>query len=501
MKPTKKDSPKNNYILALDQGTTGSRCFIFDGKGQVVGQAYQEFTQYFPKPGWVEHDAEEIWRSVCAVIKKAVASSKINPSYIRAIGITNQRETVVLWDRVTHRPLTRAIVWQDRRTSEICQRLKKFEPKAHRLTGLLLDPYFSATKIYWALQNVRGLRAKAARSQVAFGTIDSWLIYKLTGGQSHATDMTNASRTLIFDITKRQWSSELLKIFGIPKNILPKVLPSGSLFGETSKVSVLPDGIPIMAVMGDQQAALYGQGCFTAGTIKNTYGTGCFMVLNTAKKKVISHKGLLTTIACDMQGKPVYALEGSVFIAGAVIQWLRDQLKAIPSSAAADKEIKGLSDNHGVYFVPAFVGLGAPYWDAQARGLITGLTRGSNVKHIIRAARESMAYQTKDIFDLMQKESGLKIKSLDVGGGATQSDFLMQFQADILSINIVRPRMVDSTVAGVGHLAGVKAGLWNAKDLQRMRGASQTFKPRMNKTTANQFYQGWQRAVRQAQVQ
>ena len=501
MKQIKKDLVSNSYILAIDQGTTGSRCFIFDTKGVVIAKAYQEFTQYFPKPGWVEHDANEIWDSIVAVIKKAIALSKIDPKQIRAIGITNQRETTVLWDRTTHKPLTRAIVWQDRRTSEICKRLKKFEPRVHQLTGLVLDPYFSATKINWALQNIKGLRLKSSQGQLAFGTIDSWLIYKLTGGQSHVTDMTNASRTLIFDITKKQWSTELLKIFNIPKNILPKVLPSGALFGKTLKVPGLIDGIPILAVMGDQQAALYGQGCFNAGTIKNTYGTGCFMVLNTAGKKIISHKGLLTTLACDIQGKPVYALEGSVFIAGAVIQWLRDQLKVIPNSSGADEAIKGLRDNDGVYFVPAFVGLGAPFWDAQARGIITGLTRGSNVKHIIRAARESMAYQTKDVFDLMQKESKLKIKTLAVDGGACQSNFLMQFQADLLQTKIVRPLMIDSTVAGVAHLAGITKGFWSVKDLAKMRGVDKIFRPRMSKTTAHEFYQGWQRAVRQAQTQ
>ena len=486
------------YILAIDQGTTGSRCFIFDSRGQVIASAYQEFPQYFPKPGWVEHDANQIWASVVAVIRKSILSSKINPKDILSIGITNQRETTVLWDKLSHRPLARAIVWQDRRTAEVCAKLKKHEPMIRRITGLVMDAYFSATKIAWILDHVKGLRAKAQKGQIAFGTIDSWMIFKLTGGKSHATDMTNASRTLIFDITRKSWSQPLLKLFRIPKGVLPKVYPSGAVFGRTVAIASLPAGIPILAVMGDQQAALYGQGCFTPGTIKNTYGTGCFMVLNTGHKRRLSNKGLLTTLACDAEGKPVYALEGSVFIAGAVIQWLRDQLKVISNSSLTEKIIAGLKDNAGVYFVPAFVGLGAPYWNSQARGIITGLTRGANVKHIVRAALESMAYQTKDVFDLMQKESGLKIKSLAVDGGACRNNFLMQFQADMLSTQIVRPQMVDSTVAGAAFLAGIKAGLWEKKDLMKMQRVEKVFKPRMKKSGAQKLYQGWQKAIRQA---
>ncbi len=488
------------YILAIDQGTTGSRCFIFDSNGGIVSSAYQEFPQYFPKPGWVEHDANQIWTSVEAVIKKAVSKSKINPQSVLAIGITNQRETTVLWDRRTQKPVARAIVWQDRRTSEVCTKLKKQESMIRKITGLVMDPYFSATKISWILNHVKGLRAKAQRGDIAFGTIDSWLIFKLTGGKSHVTDMTNASRTLIFDITLKKWSEKLLKLFSIPKEILPQVYPSGAVFGTTALVAGLPKGIPILAVMGDQQAALYGQGCFTPGTLKNTYGTGCFMVLNIGNKLRLSTKGLLTTIACDINGQPLYALEGSVFIAGAVIQWLRDQLKIIPDSSATEKAISGLKTNEGVYFVPAFVGLGAPYWNSQVRGVITGLTRGSNRKHIIRAALESMAYQTKDVFDLMQKESGLKIKSLAVDGGACRNNFLMQFQSDVLSIEVVRPRMVDSTVAGVAYLAGTRAGLWKRQDLVKLHQVEKRFKPQMNKSKVKEFYQGWTKAVSQAQV-
>ena len=384
------------YILSIDQGTTGSRAFIFDARGRVVSSAYQELKQYYPKPGWVEHDADEIWGSVDSVIRKAVILSGVDPKLIVAIGITNQRETTVMWDRKSGKPFYHAIVWQCRRTAEICAGLKKQEGLFRKVTGLVVDAYFSATKIKWLLDHVPGLRRRASSGQAAFGTIDSWLIYKLTGGTSHVTDMTNASRTLVFDIKAKAWSEPLLKLLNIPKNILPKVLPSSSVFGHTIKgVAGLPEGIPITAVMGDQQAALYGQGCFGPGSIKNTYGTGCFMLLNTGRKCVYSKKGLLTTLGCDALGQPVYVLEGSVFIAGAVIQWLRDELKVIKESSASEKMISGLGDTRGVYFVPAFVGLGAPYWNSQARGIITGLTRGTSSSHIVRAALESMAYQTR----------------------------------------------------------------------------------------------------------
>jgi len=487
------------YILSIDQGTTGSRAFIFDAQGHVVSSAYQEFRQYYPKPGWVEHDALEIWNSVDAVIRKAVSQASIDPKAIAAIGITNQRETTVLWDRKTAKPLYHAIVWQCRRTAEICEHLKKYEGLFRKTTGLVVDAYFSGTKIKWLLEHVPGLRKKAARSQVAFGTIDSWLIYKLTGGAAHVTDMTNASRTLIFDIKARTWSRPLLKLLNIPENILPKVLPSSSVFGFTVQGAAgLPEGIPIAAVMGDQQAALYGQGCFLPGSIKNTYGTGCFMLLNTGRKCVYSKKGLLTTLACDASGKPVYALEGAVFIAGAVVQWLRDELKMIKDPPSSEEMIAGIHDTNGVYLVPAFVGLGAPYWDADARGTITGLTRGSNARHIVRAALESMAYQTKDIYDLMSQESGLRIRSLAVDGGACRNDFLMQFQADMINANIVRPLMVDTTVAGAAYLAGISTGLWKHKDLKKIKKTERIFKPRMTRSIARIKYEGWCHAVRQA---
>ncbi|MBI4309605.1 MAG: glycerol kinase GlpK [Candidatus Omnitrophica bacterium] len=490
----------SKYILAIDQGTTGSRAFIFDAKGRVAGKAYQEFKQYYPKPGWVEHDALEIRQSVENVIRRAVKESGINARSIAGIGITNQRETTIVWDRNTGKPLHRAIVWQDRRTADVCASpgLKRHASYIQSSTGLRLDPYFSATKIQWLLKHVPGLKAKAKTGKVCFGTVDSWLIYQLTGRAVHATDLTNASRTMLLNLRTKIWDPRLLDIFDVPAAMLPQVFPSGHVFGRTDAVAGLPAGIPICAVMGDQQAALYGQGCFGPGMIKNTYGTGCFMVLNTGNALRISKHGLLATLACDAHGKPVYALEGSVFIAGAVVQWLRDELKVIPDPFATEQAIAGLKDTAGVYFVPAFVGLGAPYWDPNARGIITGLTRGANARHIIRAAIESMAYQTKDVFDLMRRESGLKIKFLAVDGGACRNDFLMQFQADILSIPLMRPRMVDTTVAGAAHLAGVSAGVWPVKDLDAMRGTDKIFRPSMPSQSAKEKYAGWQAAVKRA---
>ena len=492
----------SRYILAIDQGTTGSRAFVFDKAGKVVGKSYQEFKQHYPKPGWVEHDALEIWHSVESVVHKALKAARIDRRQVCGVGITNQRETIVAWDRVSGKPLHRAIVWQDRRTADICSSpdLQKHAKFIQSSTGLRLDPYFSATKIQWLLKNVGGLKAKAAAGRLCFGTIDSWLIYKLTGQAVHATDMTNASRTLLFNIRTKQWDPRLLKIFGVSQECLPAVFPSGNTFGHTAEIAGLPEGIAITAVMGDQQAALYGQGCFAPGSVKNTYGTGCFMVLNTGKHLNISKHGLLATIACDEKGRPVYALEGSVFIAGAVVQWLRDEVQIIADSASTEKAIAGIKDSGGVYFVPAFVGLGAPYWNPNARGLISGLTRGSGRAHIIRAALESIAYQTKDVFDLMVRESGLKIKTLAVDGGACRNDFLMQFQAGILATAVMRPKMVDTTVAGAAHLAGVQIGLWKPKDLDAMRGIDKVFRPAMPHKDVREKYAGWQRAVKQALI-
>ncbi|VAX36690.1 Glycerol kinase [hydrothermal vent metagenome] len=493
---------RKGYILALDQGTTGSRAFLFDEKGGVVGSSYREFTQYFPKPGWVEHDAEEIWQSCVAVIKNVLRKTKIHVIDISAIGITNQRETTVLWDRKTSKPVAKAIVWQCRRTAGICGDLKKekLEGLFRRKTGLVLDPYFSGTKIKWYLDNIKSLRKQCDKGDICFGTIDSWLIWKLTGGTSHVTDFTNASRTLVFNIKTLKWDQELLKVLDIPKAILPEVKPSGSIFGYTVKNQTgLTEGIPIASVLGDQQAALYGQGCYESGTVKNTYGTGCFLVLNTGKKLIFSKKGLLSTIACDDQGRPVYALEGSIFIAGAVIQWLRDQLGIIKKASDTEGFIKGVKDTHGVYFVPAFTGLGAPYWDSHTRGVISGLTRGANKKHIVRAALESIAYQTKDVFDVMQEESPFKIKKMKVDGGACQNDFLMQFQADMLGCAVVRPKAIESTAQGAAYLAGVTMGIWKGKkDLDRLRKVGKVFKPAISSQKRKNLYKGWTQAVDQA---
>lgn len=487
------------YILAVDQGTTGSRAILFDAAGRTVASAYREFRQYFPKPGWVEHDAQEIWRSCETVIAEAIRKSKIAPAEILAIGITNQRETTVMWDRKTSRPAHRAIVWQCRRTSDICRALKKREPMIHKKTGLVLDPYFSGTKIRWLLDHVPGLRLRAARGKIAFGTIDSWLIWKLTGGRSHVTDLTNASRTLLLNIKTKKWDPELLKVFGVPGKVLPRLQLSGSIFGITQNVAGLPDGIPIAGVMGDQQAALYGQGCYEAGTSKNTYGTGCFIMLNTGKKLVYSKEGLLTTLACDFKGRSVYALEGAVFIGGAVVQWLRDGLKIIKSSAETEKAIHGLKDTGGVYVVPAFVGLGAPYWKSEARGLITGITRGTTMPHLIRACLESIAYQTRDVFDIMQRTFGGPIHELKVDGGACKNDLLMQFQADILGSKIVRPKVIELTARGVAHLAGVTIGLWKkSHDLKKQHQIDRIFSPYMNGHDRVRLYQGWLKAVQRA---
>jgi len=489
------------FILAIDQGTTGSRAFIFDSKAKVVASAYREFKQYYPKPGWVEHDADEIWQSCVKVIRGAIRKAKISSRQISAIGITNQRETTIIWDRKTSKPVCRAIVWQCRRTAALCEspQLKKHISMIRKKTGLVLDAYFSGTKIKWILDHDKSLRRRANNGELCFGTIDSWLIWKLTGGQAHVTDLTNASRTLIFNIRNKQWDEELLKIFDIPVGILPKVQKSGSVFGKTNNKETGLYDIPIAGVMGDQQAALYGQGCHASGTSKNTYGTGCFLVLNTAKRFVLSHKGLLTTLACDAKGNPVYALEGSVFIGGAVIQWLRDEVQVIKNSGETEKVIKGLKDTNGIYIVPAFVGLGAPYWDSHARGIVTGLTRGVNRRHLVRAALEAIAYQTKDVFAVMEKEFGKKIHFLNVDGGACQNDFLMQFQADILGRRIIRPVMIDTTAKGAALLAGVTVGLWNPiNDLKKLQKIEKVFSPKSSAAKTKALYSGWQKAVRQA---
>ncbi len=489
------------YILAIDQGTTGSRAILFDAAGRTLASASLEFKQYFPKPGWVEHDAQEIWRSCETVIRETVRKSKISPEEILAIGITNQRETTVMWDRETSRPVHHAIVWQCRRTSDLCRSHKKHESMIHKKTGLVLDPYFSGTKIEWLLAHVPGLRQRAAQGKIAFGTIDSWLIWKLTGGREHVTDLTNASRTLLLNIKTKKWDPKLLRVFGVPSKVLPRLQLSGSIFGVTEKIAGLPAGIPIAGVMGDQQAALYGQGCYETGASKNTYGTGCFIMMNTGKKFVTSKAGLLTTLACDFKGRPVYALEGSVFIGGAVVQWLRDGLKVIKNSAETEKAIRGLKDTGGVYVVPAFVGLGAPYWKSEARGLVTGITRGTTMPHIIRACLEAIAYQSRDVFVIMQKALGGPIHELKVDGGACKNDALMQFQADILNTKILRPKVIELTARGVAHLAGVTMGLWKkSHDLKRQHQVDRIFSPSMNFRKRTRLYEGWLQAVKRAVI-
>lgn len=485
-----------NYILAIDQGTTGSRAILFDHKGKEKGRGYKEFRQYYPKPGWVEHDPNEIIKSVEAAIRTVLSLSKVNPRNIAAIGITNQRETTILWNRKTGVPYTRAIVWQDRRTAEICDELKKkkLEALVHSKTGLVLDPYFSGTKISWLLNHHSHLRQEARLGRLAFGTVDSWLLWKLTG--EHATDHTNASRTLLFNIQTRKWDKDLLSIFSVPESILPKVQDSASFYGKTRNWPGLPNGIPITALCGDQQAALYGQACYAPGEMKNTYGTGCFLVMNTGKKKLISKKGLLTTMACDEFGKPAFALEGSVFIAGALVQWLRDSLKWIRQAGETDKIARSVPDSHGVTVVPAFVGLGAPYWNANARGAILGLTRGVKPEHIIRASLEAIALQTADLVNAIKMEFKSPIPSLKVDGGAAKNNFLMQFQADILGLNIFRSQLVESTAWGAAKLAGVGSHFWKSpKELDRQIKYDR-FHPKMKKQERISIYSNWQDQVK-----
>ena len=486
------------YILAIDQGTTGSTIIIFNKHGRIVARAYREFPQIYPKPGWVEHDPIKIWQSVKLTIADALRSGKIKGSEIAAIGITNQRETTVIWDKKTGKPVYNAIVWQCRRTAPICDWLKKkgLEPYVQQATGLKIDAYFSGTKIKWILDNVRGAKRSGG---LAFGTVDTWIIWNLTDGKNHVTDYSNASRTMIFNIRKLDWDNKLLKVLGIPRSILPKVSPSSGIVGHTKGIGVLPDGIPIAGIAGDQQAALFGQGCYDPGDIKNTYGTGCFMLVNTGTKAVRSNTGLLTTIAWGIDKKVYYALEGSVFIAGAAIQWIRDGLGLIKKAAESEAIAKSVPDTGGVYFVPAFVGLGAPYWNMYARGTITGITRGTARAHIVRATLESLAYQTKDVLLCMQKDSHLKIRSMKVDGKATENDFLMQFQSDILPAKVIRPKIIDTTALGAAYLAGLGIGFWkNQNELKKLWNIDKQFNPSMNDERRTKLYDGWKKAIVQA---
>lgn len=458
--------------------------------------AYEEFPQYFPKPGWVEHNPEEIWRSVENSIQKVIKN--IPKEAIAAIGITNQRETTVIWDRNTGRSVYNAIVWQCRRTAARCDQLKKKEAALFRKkTGLPIDAYFSATKIEWILKNVPGALVKAKRGELCFGTTDAWVLWKLTGGRVHATDYTNASRTMLFNIEKLKWDGEILKKFGIPKNMLPEVKKSSGIFGETARIGNLPAGIPVTGVAGDQQAALFGQACFEPGTMKNTYGTGCFILLNAGKKRPSSQHGLIVTLGCGSSGEPVYVLEGAIFIAGAAIQWLRDGLEILSSAPQSEKMARSVKDNAGVYFVPALVGLGAPYWDQNARGSIFGITRGTNANHIVRAALEAMCYQTKDVLGAMQKDLGLKIKDLRIDGGAAANNFLCQFQADILGIKVIRPKVIETTSLGAAYLAGLAVGYWkDTNEIKRCWQKDRIFSPKMPTTQAMSLYNGWLKAVK-----
>lgn len=490
------------YILAIDQGTTGSRAYIFDRLGRIVSNAYKEVAQIYPQAGWVEHNPDEIWRSVDFVVKKALFRKNIRLADIAAIGITNQRETTILWDRNTGSPVHNAIVWQCRRTSGMCDKLKRdgLQELFRKKTGLVIDAYFSGTKIKWLLDNVKGLGRRAEAGEICFGTVDTWLIWKLTGGKVHATDYTNASRTLVFNIKDKIWDEELLKILKIPRSILPDVKASSSIFGETAgRPCGLTSGIPIAGDAGDQQAALFGQGCFSEGEIKNTYGTGCFLLLNTGRNFILSKKGLLTTLACDMSGNPSYALEGAIFITGAAVQWLRDELKLIRTAAETERWARKVSDTGGVYFVPAFVGLGAPYWDSKARGTISGITRGTGREHIIRATLEAIAYEVKDVADIMQKETGQKLKFLRVDGGGSQNNFLMQFQADILNLKIIRPRITETTAKGAAMLAGLGIGFWKTmSELKKTLAVEKIFHPRMKNTQRAALYGGWLEAVKRS---
>ncbi|WP_003540632.1 glycerol kinase GlpK [Desulfotomaculum nigrificans] len=486
------------YVLTLDQGTTSCRAILFDRDSNIVGVAQKEFTQIYPKPGWVEHNAEEIWSTQYGVIAEVVAKTGINPNEIASIGITNQRETTVVWDKTTGKPVYNAIVWQCRRTTDICDQLKAkgLEQVFRTKTGLVIDAYFSGTKVKWILDNVEGAREKAEKGQLLFGTMDTWLIWNLTGGKVHVTDYSNASRTLMYNIRELRWDEELLKELDVPASMLPEVRPSSEVYGETDPKNFLGHAVPIAGVAGDQQAALFGQACYQPGMAKNTYGTGCFMLMNTGDKLYDSKNGLLTTIAWGIDGKVEYALEGSIFIAGAAIQWLRDGLKVLEEAPDSEYFASKVADTDGVYLVPAFAGLGAPYWDMRARGAIVGLTRGTTKEHIIRAALDSLAYQTKDVLGAMEADSNIKLQALKVDGGAVANNLLMQFQADILGVPVERPKVIETTALGAAYLAGLAVGFWQSKEELASRWQlDRRFESQMDDTKRNKLYDGWKRAV------
>ena len=491
------------YMMALDQGTTSSRAIIFNRKGEIVETAQREFEQFFPKPGWVEHDANEIWTSVLGCIAEALRKSDVEPEQIAGIGITNQRETTVVWDRKTGKPIHHAIVWQSRQTADICESLREggHEETFRKKTGLLIDPYFSGTKVKWLLDHVDGAREKAENGELMFGTIDTWLIYKLSGRKTHVTDYSNASRTMMYNIYDLDWDEELLSILDVPKSMLPEVHDSSAIYTKTASYHFYGHEVPIAGIAGDQQAALFGQACFEKGMAKNTYGTGCFMLMHTGEEGVVSENGLLTTIAWGLDGKVEYALEGSIFVAGSAIQWLRDGLQIIKDSPESEDYAKRIDSTDGVYVVPAFVGLGTPYWDSDARGAMFGLTRGTGREEIVRATLESLAYQTKDVIDAMMTDSGIKLKTLRVDGGAVKNDLLMQFQSDMLDVSVERPAVQETTALGAAYLAGLAVGFWqDQKEISALWQLEKTFDANMEASKRKQLYQGWQKAVEATRV-
>lgn len=493
---------KEKYIMALDLGTTSCRCILFNKQGDICSAAQKEFTQYYPQAGWVEHDAEEIWATQLGLMYEAMGKLDVTPADIAGIGITNQRETTVVWDKITGRPVCKAIVWQCRRTAEYCDllKIKGYANMFREKTGLVLDAYFSGTKLHWILENVAGARKKADEGRLLFGTIDSWIIWKLTGGKVHVTDYSNASRTLMFNIHTLEWDDEILTILGVPRDMLPEVKPSSCIYGMTD-AKLFDENIPIAGAAGDQQCALFGQTCFAPGEAKNTYGTGGFMLMNTGDKPVASKNGLVTTIAWGVDGKVEYALEGSIFVAGAAVQWLRDELGLIRSAAESEELAKAVPDSNGCYVVPAFVGLGAPYWNQYARGAIVGLTRGVNRNHIVRATLEAIAYQVYDVLKAMEEDSGIKLSSLQVDGGACANDFMMQVQADIIDASVARPACIETTAMGAAYLAGLAVGYWQDKEeIRKNHIIAKTFEPHMEAGKREKILHGWHRAVKAACV-
>ncbi|MCP8970690.1 glycerol kinase GlpK [Ectobacillus ponti] len=486
------------YMLSLDQGTTSSRAILFNKQGEIVHSAQQEFTQHFPQPGWVEHNANEIWGSVLAVIATCLAEAGVKPEQIAGIGITNQRETAVVWEKESGRPIYNAIVWQSRQTAGICEELKAagYDSLFREKTGLLIDAYFSGTKVKWMLDHVEGARERAEQGELLFGTIDTWLIWKLSGGKAHVTDYSNASRTLMYNIHTLEWDDELLAILDVPKAMLPQVRPSSEVYGHTVDYHFFGQNVPIAGAAGDQQAALFGQACFGEGMVKNTYGTGCFMLMNTGDKAVKSEHGLLTTIAWGLHGKVEYALEGSIFVAGSAIQWLRDGLRMVKSAAESERYAAAVASTDGVYVVPAFVGLGTPYWDSDVRGAVFGLTRGTSKEHLIRATLEALAYQTKDVLTAMEADSGISLHTLRVDGGAVKNNFLMQFQSDMLGVPVERPVVNETTALGAAYLAGLAVGYWSSQEeIAEQWNMDRQFEPAMAKEQQEELYAGWKKAV------